>query len=123
MKQRVHLITMGVDDPESASAFYDALGWQRADSPDGVIAYDLWGATLGLYPRAKLAADMGRDLPKGSGAMTLSCNVREKAEVSEIAGAAEAAGATILKPPHDVFLGRAHRVFRRSGRFCLGSRA
>ena len=105
MKQRVHLITLGVDDPETAAEFYDALGWVRAHSPDGVIAYDLWGATLGLYPRAKLAEDMGRDLPKGSGAMTLSCNVREKDEVAEVAKAAEAAGAKILKPPHDVFWG------------------
>lgn len=105
MKQRVHLITLGVDDQETAAEFYDALGWKRADSPDGVIAYDLWGATLGLYPRAKLAEDMGRDLPKGSGAMTLSCNVREKVEVAKVIAAAKDAGATIIKPPHDVFWG------------------
>ena len=105
MKQRVHLITMGVDDMERAAAFYDALGWKRAETPDGVIAYDLWGAVLGLYPRARLAEDMGREIPRGSGAMTLSCNVREKAEVAEIADAAKAAGATILKAPHDVFWG------------------
>ena len=105
MKQRVHLITLGVDDQETAAKFCDALGWTRAESPDGVIAYDLWGATLGLYPRAKLAEDMGRDLPKGSGAMSLSCNVREKAEVAAVADAAKAAGATILKPRHDVFWG------------------
>ena len=65
MRQRVHLITLGVDDQETAAEFCDALGWSHAESPDGVIAYDLWGATLGLYPRAKLAEDMGRDLPKG----------------------------------------------------------
>ena len=105
MKQRVHLITMGVDDMKRAAAFYDALGWKRAETPDGVIAYDLWGAVLGLYPRARLAEDMGREIPRGSGAMTLSCNVREKAEVAEIADAAKAAGATILKAPHDVFWG------------------
>mgnify|MGYP003952277149 CR=1 FL=1 len=105
MKQRVHLITLGVDDQETAAEFCDALGWSHAESPDGVIAYDLWGATLGLYPQAKLAEDIGRDLPKGSGAMTLSCNVWEKAEVAAVADAAKAAGATILKPPHDVFWG------------------
>ena len=105
MKQRFHLITLGVDDQTKAAAFYDALGWERAESPDGVIAYDLWGATLGLYPRGKLAEDLGRELPRGSGAMTLSCNVREKDEVAEVIKVAEAAGATIVKPPHDIFWG------------------
>lgn len=105
MKQRVHLITLGVVDQTKAAAFYDALSWERAESPDGVIASDLWGATLSLYPRAKLAEDLGRELPKGSGAMTLSCNVREKDEVAEVVKAAEAAGATIVKPPRDIFWG------------------
>lgn len=105
MRQRVHLITLGVDDPSASAAFYEALGWTRVDSPDGVIAFDLFGATLGLYPRADLARDMGRDLPRGSGSMTLSCNVREKSEVAEVIDAARAAGATILRDPHDIFWG------------------
>ena len=42
---------------------------------------------------------------RGSGAMALSCNVREAGEVTQICAAAEAAVATILKPPHDVFWG------------------
>lgn len=105
MRQRVHLITLGVDDLDRAAAFYDALGWRRAETPPGIVAYDLWGATLGLYPRADLARDMGRDVPRGSGAVTLACNVRDKAEVEAVATAAKAAGATILTPPHDVFWG------------------
>lgn len=106
MRQRVHLITLGVEDLEKAASFYDTLGWERAgETPPGIVAYDLWGATLGLYPRADLARDMGVDLPNGSGSATFSNNVREKSEVAEIVTAARAAGARVLKEPHDVFWG------------------
>jgi predicted lactoylglutathione lyase len=106
MKQRVHLITLGVEDIGVSAAFYDAMGWKRADKcPPGIIAYDLYGATLGLYPRADLARDMGVKLVTGSGAVTLACNVRAKAEVSEVIETARAAGAHVLKEPHDVFWG------------------
>ena len=106
MKQRVHLITLGVDDLDTAAAFYEALGWTRVLSEaEGIVAFNLYGATLGLYPRADLARDMGREVPKGSGAMTLSCNVREKHEVAEVIDAARQAGAEIIKEPHDVFWG------------------
>lgn len=105
MRQRVHLITLGVDDLDRSASFYEALGWIRAESPPGIVAFDLYGATLGLYPRADLARDIGVDLPRGAGAVTLACNTREKAEVTEVLTAAEAAGAKILKPAHGVFWG------------------
>lgn len=112
MEQRVSLITLGVADMARAAAFYESLGWQRAESPDGVIAFDLIGQTLGLYPRAKLAEDIG--LPEealGHGAMTLSHNVRDKAEVAHVIDAARAAGARILKEAADVFWGGHHGYF------------
>ncbi len=106
MFQRVHLITLGVDDLNAAAAFYAALGWQKVeDGAPGIVAFDLYGASLGLYPRADLARDMGRELPRGSGSMTLSHNVREKDDIDAVIEAARAAGATILKEPHDVFWG------------------
>jgi uncharacterized protein len=105
MRQRVHLITLGVEDLAAARAFYEALGWRPAQSPDGIVAFDLWGATLALYPRADLARDMGRDLPRGSGALTLACNVRERGEVADVLDAARAAGAEIVREAHDVFWG------------------
>ncbi|UWQ51065.1 VOC family protein [Leisingera caerulea] len=113
MDQRISLITLGVPDMEKAAAFYEALGWQRADSPDGVIAFDLISQTLGLYPLAALAADIGlaeREL--GTGAMTLSRNTRSKEAVAELMAAAEAAGAEVLKPAQDVFWGGHHGYFR-----------
>lgn len=106
MKQRVHLITLGVETLAEASAFYDALGWRRAaDCPPGIVAYDLWGAALSLYPRADLARDIDVELAQGSGSVTLACNCREKSEVAEVVDAARAAGARVLKAPHDVFWG------------------
>jgi catechol 2,3-dioxygenase-like lactoylglutathione lyase family enzyme len=113
MEQRVSLITLGVHDMDTAAAFYEALGWQRADSPDGVIAFDLIGQTLGLYPLAALADDIGVPVESlGQGAVTLAHNVRTRDEVAEILAAAKAAGAEILKPAQDVFWGGHHGYFR-----------
>ena len=106
MDQRVSLITLGCRDVERARAFYTALGWQRVETPEGIVVFDLIGQALGLYPLEDLARDMGRapeDL--GTGAATLACNVRDRAEVAKVLAAAKAAGATILKEAHDVFWG------------------
>jgi len=113
MQQRVSLITLGVGDIEAAAQFYEALGWQRVETPDGVVAFDLIGQTLGLYPLDKLAGDMR--LPVGDlghGAMTLSYNTREKQDVAIVLEAADQAGAEILKPASDVFWGGHHGYFR-----------
>ena len=73
MDQRVSLITVGVDDPELAAGFYEDMGWKRVSSPDGVIAFDLIGQTLGLYPLSALAEEIGVDVDSlGHGALTLS---------------------------------------------------
>ena len=112
MEQRVSLITLGVADVKESAAFYAALGWQRVDSPDGVVAFDLIAATLGLYPLAALADELGcaaADL--GRGGIVLSHNVRSKAEVGPLLQRAKAAGATILKPAQDVFWGGYHGHF------------
>ena len=106
MDQRVSLITLAVDDLGRAAAFYEALGWRRVDSTDGIVVFDLIGQTLGLYLRAKLAEDMGvaAEELRGSG-VTLSYNVREKEEVAALYEAALAAGARGIREPHDIFWG------------------
>ncbi len=113
MDQRISLITLGVKDPEASAAFYEAMGWQRAPSLDGVIAFDLIGQTLGLYPIDKLAEDIG--LPVGSlgqGAVTLSYNCREKDKVAQVIASAESAGAEVLRPASDIFWGGHVGYFR-----------
>ncbi|MTI03799.1 VOC family protein [Roseibium sp. RKSG952] len=113
MEQRVSLITVGVDDPETAAGFYEQLGWERVDSPDGVIAFDLIGQTLGLYPLSALADEIGIDVGTlGQGALTLSYNCRTKEDVAQVLSKAETFGAEVLKPASDVFWGGHHGYFR-----------
>jgi len=112
MEQRISLITLTVADMTRAAAFYDALGWTRVETQDGVIAYDLIGQTLGLYERAKLAEDIG--LPEealGHGAMTLGYNGRSRDEVDKVYESALASGAGGLKSPAEVFWGGYHAYF------------
>jgi len=113
MEQRISLITLAVDDMVRTAAFYEALGWARVDSEDGVIAFDLLGQTLGLYPKARLAEDIGLapgDIGGFSG-ITLGYNVRDKAEVAAILALVEPAGGRLLKPAADVFWGGHHGYF------------
>jgi catechol 2,3-dioxygenase-like lactoylglutathione lyase family enzyme len=112
MDQRISLITLGARDERALAAFYDALGWVRVESDDGVVAYDLIGQTIGLYPLEKLAQDIGVDIDTlGHGAGTYGYNVREKAEVAAVLAKVEAAGGKVLKPAADVFWGGHHGYF------------
>jgi catechol 2,3-dioxygenase-like lactoylglutathione lyase family enzyme len=112
MQHRISLITLGVSDLETTAAFYEALGWDRVETEDGVIAFDLIGQTLGLYPLDALAKDMGIPVDElGAGRMTLGYNVAEKADVAVIMAKAQAAGARIVKPAQDVFWGGHHGYF------------
>ena len=112
MEQRLSLITLGARDMNALAAFYEAMGWRRTESPDGVIAFDMIGQTLGLYPHEKLAEDIGLEPEAlGHGAITLAYNVRNKDEVAALLDRAEKAGARILKPAQDVFWGGHHGYF------------
>lgn len=106
MEQRISLITLGVADMARASAFYDALGWRRVESPPSIAAYDLIGQTLALYPIADLARDIGLDPSELSmGGATYAHNVRDKEDVAQLLAQAETAGARLLKPASDIFWG------------------
>lgn len=113
MQQRVSLITLGVADMDAAAGFYEALGWVRVESPDGVVAFDLIGQTLGLYPKAGLAEDLGLDAADigGFSGMTLGYNVATKEEVVPLLKRVAAAGGRIVKPAQDVFWGGHHGYF------------
>lgn len=112
MDQRISLITLGVCDVAKAAAFYSALGWRQVETQDGVVAFDLIGQTLGLYPLKALAKDIGVALSDlGHGAQTLGYNCRTREDVGRILQLAETAGARILKPASDVFWGGHHGYF------------
>lgn len=106
-KQRVSLITLGVDDLERSKAFYSALGWTaHPSSATKIVFYQLHGSVLGLFIRAELAADQGRpDAVLGTGSMTLAQNYPTEAEVDAAYNAAIQAGASALKRPEKVFWG------------------
>lgn len=113
MEQRVSLITLGVEDIDVSATFYEALGWTRTDSPDGVIAFDMIGQTLGLYSKIAMAEELGLQVSEigGFSGITLAHNVRDKAEVRAILAAVEAAGGRIVKSAQDVFWGGHHGYF------------
>ena len=104
--QRVTLITLGVTDLARSKAFYAALGWAPAEEQPGVVFYQMNGLVLGLFGKADLARDQGREGAElGTGAMTLAQNFATEAEVDAAYQTALAAGASPLKAPQKVFWG------------------
>jgi predicted lactoylglutathione lyase len=113
MEQRISLITLGVDNLSRAKAFYAALGW-RGQEVEETVFFQAGGMALVLWGRDKLARDCGLEVTPardGFGGIALAHNVRSRAEVEEIVAAAEAAGATVTKPPAETFYGGYAGVF------------
>jgi hypothetical protein len=114
MKPRITLITLGVDDLESAVRFYrDGLGFSTqgivgAEFEHGAVCFfELQpGLKLALWPRASLAHDIG--LPPGGRSpaeFSLAHNVDSSAEVDAVMEQARQAGARIVKPAGETFWG------------------
>jgi catechol 2,3-dioxygenase-like lactoylglutathione lyase family enzyme len=114
MKPRITVITIGVDDLEKSLHFYrDGLGLVT----DGIVGKEFeygavvfiqlqTGLRLALWPRKSIAHDTGLAVsPPSATEMTLGHNVTSKAEVDAVMATAQAAGATIVKAPHDTFWG------------------
>jgi len=98
---RISIVTIGVADVGRSAAFYEALGWERAESSMTGIAWfrtaDSW---LGIFGWDDLAADANLAAPtRGSfGGITLAINVETREAVDAALVDAVAAGGTILKP-------------------------
>lgn len=112
MQPRVSFITLGVDDLERALRFYrDGLGLPTKgivgqEFEYGAVAFfELQaGVTLALWPRTSLAHDTGLPLrPPSATEFALAHNVASKAAVDAVMAQAGAAGAVLVKPPHDTF--------------------
>lgn len=110
MRQKLNLITLGVDDFERAVNFYEkGLGWKKSPaSVDGLAVFPLGGITLSLHSRKELADDatlpnpeVRREFP----GLTLSYNAKSEQEVDEVLKEVEGLGATIIKPAQKVFWG------------------
>ena len=108
MRQKLNLITLGVQNFERSLAFYEkGLGWKKSEkSMDDLALFPLGGITLAIYPLQELAEDANLKYePTQFSGLTLSYNAKSEKEVKEVLYTAEKAGATIIKPAQKVFWG------------------
>ncbi len=114
MKPHITLITLGVADLDRAIDFYqNGLGLPRKEGPEGIAFFETAATMLSLYPREKLAEDIGVP-PEGSGfqGFTLAHNVESPEAVDTTLAEAVTAGAELIKPGQDVFWGGYSGYFR-----------
>jgi predicted lactoylglutathione lyase len=108
MRQKLTLITLGVDDFERSLNFYEkGLGWKKSDkSMDELALFPLGGITLALYPRQELADDTTLEYqPATFSGLTLAYNAKSENEVNEVLAKVAALGGAIIKPAQKVFWG------------------
>ena len=108
MRQKLNLITLGVDDFQKSLNFYEkGLGWIKSEkSMDDLALFPLGGMTLALYPRQELADDATlKYQPSKFYGLTLSYNAKSEKEVDEVLEKVARLGATIIKPAQKVFWG------------------
>jgi uncharacterized glyoxalase superfamily protein PhnB len=114
MQPRVTVITLGVDDLETALRFYrDGLGFPTegivgAEFEHGAVVFVQLqpGLRLALWPRKSIAHDAGLEVgPASATEVTLGHNVGSREEVDAIMTQARAAGARIVKAAQDTFWG------------------
>ena len=101
------LVTLGVADVATSTAFYERLGFVRSSaSNDSVTFFHMRGTVLGLYGRAALAADAHVDnTPAGFSGVTIAHNLATEDAVDQAFAHAIASGATAVKQPEKVFWG------------------
>ncbi len=114
MKNRITVLTLGVDDLERAVAFYrEGLGF----ATEGIVGqefehgaasfFDLQaGLKLALWPRASIAHDTG--LPQAEAAptnLTIGHNVASREAVDAVMAQATHAGARVVNPAGATFWG------------------
>lgn len=108
MEQRLSIITLGVNDFQKATSFYeDIFGWEKMDSSnESITFFKLNGILLSLYPKEKLAEDA--QVPaEGNGfrGLTLAFITRSESEVDELVTKLAAKGTTVVKAPEKAFWG------------------
>lgn len=122
MEPRISIITLGVDDLERATRFYEAMGLERNGKfTDGVAFFQMGGMILALWPREELARDAGLkagaswkrtaggavegEVQRDFSGVALAYNTRFEAEVITILEKAEKAGGRIVKSAQRAFFG------------------
>lgn len=112
MNFRLTTVTLGVDDLDRASTFYEqGLGLKPSAASQGDIRfYECGPVVLALYPRKALAEDACLPETRLGEAgrfdgVTLACNCPGRAEVDALLARAVAAGARLAKPAQEAFWG------------------
>ena len=87
---------------------------RRGQEVEETVFFQAGGQVLVLWDRAKLAADSGIDDDGRAtfAGLALAHNVRADAEVDALIAEAEAAGATVTRPPAATFYGGYAACFR-----------
>ena len=121
-------VTLGTRDLQATARFYEAIGFRRKFRATGaeIVFLDGGGVVLALWDWDKLAQDAvlsARSPPQSFRGATFAWNCATPAEVDAIFAKAIEAGAGLLRKPEKTDYGRLSRIFFRSGRTCLGSRA
>jgi uncharacterized protein len=102
MDQRLTIITLGVTNLESSTAFYEQkFGWKRSKASNKDISFfHLNNFELALFNKVELAKDVGVDA-KGSGfrAFSLAYNTKSEKEVDLLFSEFVNKGVTIVKKP------------------------
>ena len=108
MRQKLNLITLGVDDMERSLNFYEkGLGWKISEkSMEDLALFPLGGITLAFYPKKELAADVTLEYQTSQFAgITFSYNAHSENEVDQVMKEVENLGAQIIKSAQKVFWG------------------
>lgn len=121
MKARITVLTLGVGDLDRSLAFYrDGLGLPTEgivgrEFEHGAVAFFqlAGGLRLAIWAQADVAHDIGLPItPPSPTAFTIGHNVSDREEVDQVVAQARAAGAEVIKPPHDTFWGGYAGYFR-----------
>jgi len=108
MRQKLNVITLGVDNLARSLEFYEkGLGWKKSPASQETIAFfQLGGIVLSLYPREALAKDVPvKNDPTGFAGITIAYNAKSEKEVDDVLAEVQKLGAKILKPGQKVFWG------------------
>ena len=108
MRQKLNLITLGVENFERSLHFYqEGLGWKKSEkSMDDFVLFPLGGITLAIYPRDALAEDVTLKYQQSEFyGITLAYNTKSEQEVEEVLKRVVELGGRIVKPAQKVFWG------------------
>jgi catechol 2,3-dioxygenase-like lactoylglutathione lyase family enzyme len=121
-------VTLGTRDLQATARFYEAIGFRRKFRATGaeIVFLDGGGVVLALWDWDKLAQDAvlsARSPPQSFRGATFAWNCATPAEVDAIFCQGNRGRRRPLAQAGKDRLRRLSRIFFRSGRTCLGSRA